>query len=217
MKLLKSLAWIISFLAFLSSAGANSAFFPKEFSGVVSVQSLPVGRCILKCFYFGDTTTYQDAGYIPLSAGIGVDFAFLFGYLHSIPKLIFETSIGGDGEDFWGIGGALAFEAHPLKSTKNDPYLYCNFGYINMPAGGYEGHGYHFDIGGGFMYPVRSTIKICPFIAYTPISQWIRRKQVGYMLVDPIIGPEPAYEGRTCKHAGMRVGVSFMFGVFGGK
>ena len=81
-------------------------------------------------------------------------------------------------------------------------------------GGGYDGHGYHIDIGGGFIYPIRPTIKLAPFVAYTPISQWTRRKQVGYILIDPIIGPEPAYEGRTCQHSGLRVGFSILFNLF---
>ena len=195
---------------------AGPAFFPKEFRGVVSVQSLPVAQCTLKAFYFTDTITSADVGYIPLTVSLGMDFAFFYGYIHSLPKLIFETSIGGDGEGFWGFGGALAFKVHPLPDAKYDPYLYCNFGYVNMPGGGYEGCGYHMDVGGGLIYPFKPSLKIAPFIAYTPVSQWMRRKQVGYMLVDPIIGPEPAYEGRICRHSGLRVGVSILFNIFGG-
>jgi hypothetical protein len=193
---------------------AGPAFFPKEFSGLISMQSLPVGQCTLQTFNFADTTTSGDAGYIPLTVSVGMDLAILFGYIHLNPKVIFETSVGGDGEGFWGMGGALALEAHPLRAARNDPYLYCNFGYINMPGGGYDGQGYHIDVGTGFIYSMSRTVKIAPFIAYTPVNQWMRKREVGYILVDPIIGPEPAYEGRLCRHSGLRLGISVLFNIF---
>ncbi len=204
-------------VATFSRGSTNADFFPKEFNTIVSIQALPVSECVLKSFYFADTTTYQDAGYVPLTAGIGMDFAFLFGYIHSQPKLIFETSVGGDGDAFTGFGGAIAFEAHLLKNSRNDPYLFCNYGYLNMSGGGYGGSGYHIDLGGGFVYPIRPSIKMAPYVAYTPVSKWIRKKQVGYILVDPIIGPEPAYEGRSCQHSGVRIGISVIMNIFGGK
>jgi hypothetical protein len=206
---------IFGFLICGEMLKAGSPFFPKEFNGMVSIQSLPAAQCTLKEFYFTDTTRSANAGFIPVTASIGMDFAFFYGYAHSLPKLIFETSIGGDGERFWGFGGALALEAHPLRDAKYDPYLFVNFGYINMPGGGYDGHGYHLDVGGGFVFPMKSALKVTPFIAYTPVSQWMRRKQVGYVLVDPIIGPEPAYEGRLCRHSGLRFGISVLFNIFG--
>jgi hypothetical protein len=199
-----------------ASINAGPAFFPREFHGIISVQSMPASQCTLGTFYFADTTKTADAGYIPLTASLGMDFAFLFGYVHLVPKFIHEISIGGDGDGFWGFGGALALEAHPFRDAKYDPYLYGNFGYINMPGGGYGGQGYHLDVGGGFVYPLTAKVKFSPFMAYTPVSKWLRKKKVGYMVIDPIIGPEPAYEGRFCTHRGLRLGVSVLFNVFGG-
>ena len=193
----------------------GAAFFPKEFRIEGTVQSMPVAQCSLRTFYFIDTTRSAVSGYTPLTLSLGIDFALLFGYVHSVPKLIFETSVGGDGEGFWGVGGAIAFKVHPLNGMKYNPYLFLDFGYLNMSGGGYDGVGYHFDVGSGFVYPLKKTIKVSPFIAYTPVSQWMRRRQVGYILINPSVGPEPGYEGRLCRHTGWRVGLSFLFNVFG--
>jgi hypothetical protein len=207
---------LICFLLFGVVLNGGPAFFPREFHIESSIQSLPVAQCTLRTFYFIDTTKSAVAGYTPLTLSLGMDFALFYGYVHSAPKLIFETSVGGDGEGFWGMGGAIALKVHPLNGTKYDPYLFLNFGYLNMPGGGYDGNGYHVDIGGGFIHSLKGTIKISPFIAYTPVSQWMRRRQVGYILIDPTLGPEPAYEGRLCRHSGLRLGISFLFNVFGG-
>lgn len=202
------------FLLGSGALDAGPAFFSRELKGVVSIQSLPLGHSTLKEFYFADTTTLEDAGYIPMTAGLGMGCVLFYGYVHTHGKLIFETSMGGSGEGFWGLGGAIALEVHPFRDALYDPYLLLDFGYINMPGGGYDGEGYHVDVGAGLTLPVKPTFKVSPFIAYTPVSQWMRKKQVGYMLVDPIIGPEPAYEGRICSHSGFRVGISVLFNLF---
>jgi len=189
----------------------NRSFWHIDMHCFFSIQVLPIAQCTLTTYFWSsDTTKAPSSDYIPLTLSFGVDVAILYGHMHVIPKFIYETNATDQGDyPFWGIGGAVALEIHPFKNVKYDPYVYFNLGFLNMAQEDYQGYGYHVDLGGGFVLPINPTVKISPFFAYTLVSQWVQKKEIGYS----IIIPGPVYNGRECKCSGLRVGLTFLFDI----
>jgi hypothetical protein len=186
---------------------ADDTFINEGLHELFTVQFLFPLQCTLQTFYgSSDTTERLSWAYIPLTLSLGVDIAVLNGYLHSVPKFTCELNAVKGNYPFWGVGGSVAFEIHPLHGRARNPYAFVSMGLINMSQMDYTGHGYHIDVGVGIFLPMGKSVRISPFLAYPLISHWKQTKKIG-----TTYSGYSVFNGRECEHVGVRIGFSVHF------